>query len=1404
MLRKESLLVCLVSAIIVSIPLPVVASVYYCDPAHGNTQSGSGSESMPWGTLESVVLAHHFDDGTINDGDIVLLLSGYHGDFNSLALNAASRTNADYITIQGAPGHIPRLSQIVATGLTKWKFIGLRLSPDYASPSRVAPHQHDIKVYIVKTDWTGAYLVFENCYFCTVEDASGWDVDDWTLLSWCGIQGGNTHTVLRGNTFRNMRTAFAMNGNSLAEKNTVDGFSDDGIRFSGPNTVLQDNVVINTYANNAAYYGASSNWHADLIQMGHEDGNNITIRRNYLNCDYNPDRTPRAGTQGIFMQPQLLSGRIENNVVACTAGTHGISQDTGTQGGLLIANNTVVRPYNYGDLPNIYLKYPRHVTVRNNIANGFPVPDAANSVLSDHNLNVANYNLSVEFVDYAHGDFRLASGSHFIDTGTNDGAPVEDLTKQSRPLGRATDIGAYECGGGDQSPVLAVIGDKSVTAGTNLAFDVSGTDPNGRALVYSATGLPTGATFVERRFAWTPASNQVGSYQVTFTVSNDQTQASETVTITVEAAAVPNSAPVLGVIGNKSIPENQTLTFSVSATDADGGPSPLTYSATGLPMGATFSGQDFSWTPGYDQAGTYQVTFVASDGLEHASEIVTVTVANVNRPPALSGIGDRSVDENNTLTFSISGSDPDGGSLTYSAGQTPAGANFSGQDFSWTPTSGQAGTYQITFVVSDGELQDSRTMNVTVIGAAPDGTAPVVAQSLPEPDAIQVPTNNLTTLHVTDAGAGVNPGSVVIRVNDQIVYQGDVQMYAGESGRCGRSGQKNDYRFIYQPAQSYDFDQTVTVRVNAADLQGNAMPEYSYCFVTEMRTFGANMQVGKSTGALQEKSPVTATDSIGNVWIVWQNGPQGNRDIYAARMAPGEAAFRSPVVLTRDPQDQCNPDVAVGSDGKVYVVWQDNRRGNWDIYGSVCSSGQTFSRESRVSDSNDNEINPVIAVDAQSPNQLHVAWQDDRNGNQDIYVAVSANAFVGNTVSQVTANAADQIQPDITADGQNVIYIVWTDMRNGQADIYGAASNVGPWTNVPVVASASDQTGPVIAAEPGGSVLHLLWVDDATGDQDVYYASAQGLPSSPLVGRSIVDDTSGADQLAPAIVCATGGKVFACWQDSRHEGNYSSDTDLYVAELVSGAAKTNVLVGDEQTNASQHEPALGVDAHGQPYVIWTDDRRGSTQVYYSATTFIDPVALDSKLVVASAGATIGTEPSAIDQPEDVSIVIPPQACQADLRMTISRILNPQSVRVECLGSYDFGPSGIYFDLPVTVTVPYRYANRGNSGRAKPYWYDSLTGVLSQQGITDVETIEISAGLSALRFKTTHFTPFYLVAGDDGTTQSGVEAYGGCSLSKAGRGSPTELIIPCAVVALTMVILRRRDKRRQEITEGSRE
>jgi hypothetical protein len=219
-------------------------------------------------------------------------------------------------------------------------------------------------------------------------------------------------------------------------------------------------------------------------------------------------------------------------------------------------------------------------------------------------------------------------------------------------------------------------------------------------------------------------------------------------------------------------------------------------------------------------------------------------------------------------------------------------------------------------------------------------------------------------------------------------------------------------------------------------------------------------------------------------------------------------------------------------------------------------------------------------------------------------------------------------------------------------------------------------------------------------------------------------------------------------------------------------------VSDDGTNTNQADPAIGVDHYGQPYLVWTDYRRSTTEIYSAATTLADPIALDSQVVAASVGATLGADPAAIRAPQDVSLVVPPGAFQADLRMAISSILNPQVSADALLGSYEFGPGGMDFDQPVTVTIPYAVSSRRQ--QALPYWYDSVTGTLSQQGITGVQNVYISSRLNALRFRTTHFAPFYIIKADAQVSPSlsvSGTAGGDDVLATTGNSSPGQSLAP---------------------------
>ncbi len=128
--------------------------------------------------------------------------------------------------------------------------------------------------------------------------------------------------------------------------------------------------------------------------------------------------------------------------------------------------------------------------------------------------------------------------------------------------------------------------------------------------------------------------------------------------------------------------------------------------------------------------------------------------------------------------------------------------------------------------------------------------------------------------------------------------------------------------------------------------------------------------------------------------------------------------------------------------------------------------------------------------------------------------------------------------------------------------------------------------------------------------------------------------------------------------------------------------------------------------------------------------------------------------------------------------------------------YEFGPSGIEFDHPVTIIIPYDLSTVGNSPLA--YWYNPLTSVLSQQGITDIETVEISSTLHALRFKTAHFTQFLVGGAIAAAVGGGGGGGGGCSISPNGQGNIVEFLLPYIGLVVVMIILKLQDKHKKKM------
>jgi hypothetical protein len=191
----------------------------------------------------------------------------------------------------------------------------------------------------------------------------------------------------------------------------------------------------------------------------------------------------------------------------------------------------------------------------------------------------------------------------------------------------------------------------------------------------------------------------------------------------------PNTAPVLDPIGNKSVNEGSLLTFTATASDADG--DPLTFSLDGAPSGASIDPITgvFSWTPA-DGPATHTFRVVVSDGTLSAEEEITVTVANVAPSVGtITGLPIAPVPVNTTVSLSVGFTDPgvldthtaviNWGNGSTTGGNVAQGAGSGTVTGSHTYT--VAGIYRVTVTVTDNDGDSGSSSYEFVVVYDPGG-----------------------------------------------------------------------------------------------------------------------------------------------------------------------------------------------------------------------------------------------------------------------------------------------------------------------------------------------------------------------------------------------------------------------------------------------------------------------------------------------------------------------------------------------------------------------------------------------------------------------------------------------------------------------------------------------------------
>src|SRR2546426_19206 len=240
-----------------------------------------------------------------------------------------------------------------------------------------------------------------------------------------------------------------------------------------------------------------------------------------------------------------------------------------------------------------------------------------------------------------------------------------------------------------------------------------------------SVALSTGTIRGSGTSTLTTSSGAAGTY----TVLVKGTSGSLTKTTTVTVSVGSQASPVVSAPSADAVTQLNTLSFTVTGTDASTLSPTLTLSSSQLPSGASFTtvqgtspvSSTFTWTPSATVApGTYTVTFIIDDGTTSTQATVAITVVASNSLPILIAPSRQNATVGGTLHFSVSANDPSGvgGPITLSATGLASNMAFDPATgaFSFTPSSSQAGqTYMVNFKATDSNDPTwTRTQSVPI------------------------------------------------------------------------------------------------------------------------------------------------------------------------------------------------------------------------------------------------------------------------------------------------------------------------------------------------------------------------------------------------------------------------------------------------------------------------------------------------------------------------------------------------------------------------------------------------------------------------------------------------------------------------------------------------------------------
>ncbi|MBN1215278.1 MAG: hypothetical protein JXA99_07510, partial [Candidatus Lokiarchaeota archaeon] len=320
--------------------------------------------------------------------------------------------------------------------------------------------------------------------------------------------------------------------------------------------------------------------------------------------------------------------------------------------------------------------------------------------------------------------------------------------------------------------------------------------------------------------------------------------------------------------------------------------------------------------------------------------------------------------------------------------------------------------------------------------------------------------------------------------------------------------------------------------------------------------------------------------------------------------------------------DSFDSDIIVDDDGVVHVVWADEYYDPIyvkasDIMYRNYTAEAGWSDYIRVSQEYywDDSFNPDMTID--NNGKIHIVWEqetDDPNDNEIIYAYYtpeqgwSNGTVISDGYQDVFWNNGNSMNPEISIDSYDNLYVVWEDESDGpwkydsfDSEIMYVSYTEGTgWSNVTVLSdnhqggySSNSECFDCDITVDSNDIVHVVWSHsptDGINNENIYYTNY----SSSFGWSNIIDVSNTADRsIIPKIEADNIGAIHLVWHDLT-DGPWGVNQAhiLYRNYTIANGWSPIKIASDGYQGVYWNEgaihPDLAVDNNNDLHLTWTD------------------------------------------------------------------------------------------------------------------------------------------------------------------------------------------------------------------------